>query len=67
MAMRLRLPDETQELLKHYAEEEGISAHSAAVIAISDWLERKQHEEIRRIAEHVIAEDAELLHRLGNA
>jgi predicted transcriptional regulator len=67
MAMTLRLPDETQALLKHYAEDDGISAHAAAVIAISDWLERKQREEIRRIAEQVLNEDAELLHRLGNA
>ena len=65
MAMTLRLPDETQELLKHYAEAEGISAHTAAVVAITDWLERKRREEIRRIAEHVLVDDAELLHRLG--
>jgi predicted transcriptional regulator len=67
MAMTLRLPDETQALLKHYAEEEGVSAHAAAVTAITDWLERKQREEIRSIARKVLEEDAELLHRLGTA
>lgn len=65
MAMTLRLPDETQDLLEHYAEAEGISAHSAAVLAIDEWLERKRREEIRRIAGQILEDDAELLHRLG--
>ena len=65
MAMTLTLPDETQELLEHYAQEEGISAHSAAVRAVTDWVDRKWREEIQRIATQIIDEDAELLHRLG--
>ncbi|WP_018347900.1 hypothetical protein [Longispora albida] len=67
MAMTLRLPEATQELLKHYAAQEGVSAHSAAVAAISSWIEQRQEEEVRHVAGQILTEDAELLHRLGNS
>ena len=67
MAMTLRLPDEIQSLLRHYADEQGISTHAAVVAAISEWLEHKLDEEIHGIAQQVVADDAELLHRLGTA
>ncbi|MFL6162397.1 MAG: DUF6290 family protein [Jatrophihabitantaceae bacterium] len=60
--MTLRLNDEDSEALRRYADAHGESMQQAAQTAIRRML----HEERRtRFIEHIVAEDAELLHRLA--
>ena len=62
MAMTLRLTDEDSEALRLYASAHGLSMQQAAQTAIRQML----HEERRaRFIQHIVTEDAELLHRLA--
>lgn len=58
----MRLSDEDTEALRRYAGEHGLSMQQAAQNAIRQML----HEERRaRFIQHIVTEDAELLHRLA--
>ncbi|MDP9864938.1 MULTISPECIES: Arc family DNA-binding protein [Streptosporangium] len=65
MDLRLRLPDETHRRLRAAADEDGNSLNSEIVIAIEEYLTRKQTSAVRAIARKVAQRDAELLHRLS--
>jgi plasmid stability protein len=60
--MTLRLSDEDTEALRAYASAHGESMQQAAQTAIRHML----HDERRtRFIQHILSEDAELLHRLA--
>ena len=64
MAMTLRLPDELQDALRTTAEREHRSMQAVALEAI----ERYTSERARRldaVVDRVLADDADLIHRLG--
>ncbi|MGW3369780.1 Arc family DNA-binding protein [Streptosporangium canum] len=65
MDLRLRLPDETHRRLRAVADEDGTSLNSEIVVAIEEYLTRKQTSAVRAIARKVAQRDAELLHRLS--
>jgi predicted transcriptional regulator len=66
-AMSLRLPDELSERLRTAATEEGESVNSAVVVAISDWLDRRDAEHVQGLFEDTAARHARLLERLADA
>jgi predicted transcriptional regulator len=64
----VRIPDEIDLLLSSAAEAEHISVNAAIVQAVENWAQMHQHRNrVRAITAQVMAEDAGLLHRLGNA
>ncbi|WP_155346748.1 Arc family DNA-binding protein [Acrocarpospora pleiomorpha] len=65
MELRLRLPDEVHARLRVAADEDGNSLNSEIVIAIEEYLARRQESAVRAIARRVAQRDAELLHRLS--
>lgn len=65
MDLRLRLPDEIHGRLRTVAEDDGKSLNAEIVIAIEEFLERKQTRTVRAIARKVAQRDAELLDRLS--
>ncbi|HKE50373.1 MAG TPA: CopG family transcriptional regulator [Actinomycetes bacterium] len=65
MAMNLRLTEDQQDRLRTAADEDGLSMHAAIVIAIDEFLSRRQTAIVRGIAREVIARDAELIERLS--
>ncbi|MBT2233926.1 Arc family DNA-binding protein [Nonomuraea sp. NEAU-A123] len=65
MDLRLRLPDEIHSRLRIVAEEDGKSLNAEIVIAIEEYLQRKQTSTVRAIARKVAQRDAELLDRLS--
>ncbi|WP_306368809.1 toxin-antitoxin system HicB family antitoxin [Nocardiopsis sp. CC223A] len=65
MNMHLRLPDDVHARLKAAAEEDGNSTNAEAVIAITDYLARRQTARVRELAREIAREDAELLARLA--
>lgn len=66
-AMSLRLPDELTERLREAAAEEGHSMNGAVVIAIQDWLNRREAGHVQAVFEDIATRHAELLDELGNA
>jgi hypothetical protein len=65
MNMQLRLPDDVHAMLRAAAEEDGNSVNSEAVIAISDYLSRRQTARVREIARGIAKRDAKLLEMLA--
>ena len=65
MAMNLRLAEDLQDRLRTAAAEDGLSMHAAIVIAIDEYLARRQTAMVRGIAREIIARDAELIDRLS--
>ncbi|MEV6152289.1 Arc family DNA-binding protein [Nonomuraea sp. NPDC052129] len=65
MDLRLRLPDEIHSRLRTVAEDDGKSLNAEIIIAIEEFLERKQTSTVRAIARKVAQRDAELLDRLS--
>jgi hypothetical protein len=65
MAMNLRLTKDVQGRLRTAADEDGLSMHAAIVIAIDEYLARRQTAIVRGIAREIIARDAELIDRLS--
>lgn len=63
--MNLRLTEDQQDRLRTAADEDGLSMHAAIVIAIDEYLVRRQTAIVRGIAREVIARDAELIERLS--
>ncbi|MBB2909765.1 putative transcriptional regulator [Streptosporangium becharense] len=65
MDLRLRLPDETHRRLRAVADEDDTSLNAEIVVAIEEYLERRQTSAVRAIARKVAKRDAELLDRLS--
>jgi predicted transcriptional regulator len=64
----VRIPDEIDDLLTRTAEAEHISVNAAIVQAVQSWAEMHEHRaHVRAITAQVMAEDADLLRRLGDA
>lgn len=64
MELTLDIPDPLWEHLREIAESEGADPAAVAAAALRDHLARRRAE-VRRCAEEIAAEDAELLARLG--
>ncbi|MES0835299.1 MULTISPECIES: Arc family DNA-binding protein [Nocardiopsidaceae] len=65
MNMNLRLPEDVHARIKEAAEEDGTSVNSEVVLAVREYLARRQTERVRRYALDIAQEDAELLARLA--
>lgn len=63
--MQLRLPDELHARLKAAAEQDAKSVNAEAVIAIEDYLARRQTAQAREFARMIAVRDAALLARLA--
>ncbi|GAA0980200.1 Arc family DNA-binding protein [Nocardiopsis tropica] len=63
--MNLRLPEDVHARIKEAAEEDGTSVNSEVVLAVREYLARRQTERVRRYALDIAQEDAELLARLA--
>ena len=63
--LRLRLPDDIHRRLRAVADEDGSSLNTEIVIAIEDYLAKKQTSTVRALARRVAQRDAELLERLS--
>lgn len=66
-AMSLRLPDDLNQRLRDAAKEEGHSMNAAVVLAIQDWLDRREAGHVQSLFEDMATRHARLLDRLGNA
>lgn len=66
-AMSLRLPDELTAQLRKVAEQEGESMNAAVVIAIREWLERRDADHVQGLFEETATRHARLLSRLADA
>jgi hypothetical protein len=64
MAMTLRLTEAETESLRATAAREGRSMHETVVIAISEYVSKRERKRDDLIAA-IVAEDAEVLDRLG--
>jgi predicted transcriptional regulator len=67
MAMSLRLPDELNEELRATAESEGRSMQQVAVTAISEYIQRREVNHVRKLTERFVERNRLLLDRLGDA
>ncbi|MFD3685573.1 Arc family DNA-binding protein [Nocardiopsis sp. NPDC058631] len=65
MNMNLRLPEDVHARIKEAAEEDGNSVNSEVVLAVREYLARRQTERVRQYALEIAQEDAELLARLA--
>jgi predicted transcriptional regulator len=66
MAMTLRLTADETEALRRQAESEGLSMQDVARAAVREYVERRAHKvRVRRALDRVLAEDADVLKRLG--
>jgi predicted transcriptional regulator len=65
MAMTLRLSEEVESRFREVAAEAGLSMNSAAEAAIAEWMERRQREHVRSVAEDIAKRHARLMTRLG--
>lgn len=66
-AMSLRLPDELAGRLREAAQAEGESMNTAMVIAVSEWLERREARHVQALFEETAEVHARLLARLADA
>ena len=66
-AMSLRLPDALARRLREAAEQEGESMNAAVVIAINEWLERRDAQHVQALFEETAEVHARLLARLADA
>jgi predicted transcriptional regulator len=66
-AMSLRLPDELNERLRVAASQDGESINTAIVVAIRDWLDRRDAEHVQQLFEETAVRHARLLERLADA
>jgi predicted transcriptional regulator len=68
MAMNLRLSDEDSEALRRQAEAEQRSMQAVAQNAIREYVQRRAHKvRVNSAIATVIAEESEVLRRLGEA
>lgn len=65
MAMTLRLTEEQTAELRKAAEREGRSMHEVAVLAISEYVSKRERRRDELIA-RILEEDREALDRLGS-
>ncbi|MDT0267866.1 Arc family DNA-binding protein [Streptomyces sp. DSM 44915] len=66
MAMNVRLPEETQRVLRERAEREGRSMHAIVVQAVERYLvEEADRETVRKLGAAYATRHADLLRRLG--
>jgi predicted transcriptional regulator len=64
----VRIPDEIDAVLARAAEAEHISVNAAIVQAVQSWAEMRDHRaQVQALTAQVMAEDAHLLRRLGDA
>ncbi len=64
--MTLRLTADETEALRRQAESEGLSMQDVARAAVREYVERRAHKvRVRRALDRVLAEDADVLKRLG--
>jgi hypothetical protein len=66
-AMSLRMPDELSERLRLAATEEGESINGAVVVAVRDWLDRRDADHVEQLFEETAARHGRLLERLADA
>ena len=64
MAMTLRLSEKQSAALKKVAQAQGVSMHEAALMAIDDYVSRRQNR-LKSAIQRVATEDQELLTRLA--
>jgi predicted transcriptional regulator len=65
MAMTLRLSDEQAAALRATAEREGRSIHETVVVAINEYVTKRDHKRDELIKQ-ILEEDREALDRLGS-
>ncbi|WP_159945585.1 MULTISPECIES: Arc family DNA-binding protein [unclassified Nocardiopsis] len=65
MSMHVRLPEDIQNRIRAAAEEDGNSVNTEVVVALTEFLQRRQTERVRQYALEIAKEDAELLARLA--
>ncbi|WP_199034538.1 hypothetical protein [Glycomyces salinus] len=65
MAMTLRLSSEIEDTFREESAEAGVSMNSAAEEAILDWINHRQRERVREVAEGIAERHARLLARLA--
>lgn len=66
-AMSVRLPDALAEQLRDAARDEGQSMNQAVVVAIQDWLRRRDTKAVTATADEIAKRHASLLERLANS
>lgn len=64
MAMTLRLSDKQSKALRKIAEQEGLSMQEAALLAVDEYVAKRQRR-LSEIIQRIKIEDAELLDRLS--
>ena len=64
MAMTLRLSEKQSAALKKVAQAQGVSMHEVALLAIDDYVSRRQNR-LKSAIQRVATEDQELLARLA--
>ena len=64
MAMTLRLSEKQSAALKKVAQAQGVSMHEVALLAIDDYVSRRQNR-LKSAIQRVATEDQELLTRLA--
>ena len=64
MAMTLRLSEKQSAALKKVAQAQGVSMHEVALMAIDDYVSRRQNR-LKSAIQRVATEDQELLARLA--
>ena len=64
MAMTLRLSEKQSAALKKVAQAQGVSMHEVALMAIDDYVSRRQNR-LKSAIQRVATEDQELLTRLA--
>ncbi|GAA5172347.1 hypothetical protein GCM10023321_72060 [Pseudonocardia eucalypti] len=68
MAMTLRLTDDEATALRAQADSEGRSMQDVAREAVREYVSRRAHEaRVHKAVQHVMANHAEVLRRLGEA
>ena len=65
MAMTLRIPDDLTQALREAADAQGVSMNAAIVIAISEFIERRNVAAASELATEFVRENRELIDRLG--
>ncbi|WP_018159222.1 Arc family DNA-binding protein [Smaragdicoccus niigatensis] len=65
MAMTLRIPDELNEQLRESAKAQGISMQSAVILAIAEYVERREVSMAAHLAQEFVKQNRELIDRLA--
>jgi predicted transcriptional regulator len=64
-ALPLRLPDDLSERLREASADEGISMNNLVVVAIAEYLERRDLSHVLGLARETAADHADVLDRLA--